>query len=78
MLKQIILKYFTHKLYGKRILWSNYLRIFCDSGHPYFHYIPTFQKTHYAEFWNIYGFRIYWLGREFNFCFGLDKHNLYE
>jgi hypothetical protein len=76
MLKKLLYRFKAY-FYGKEILWTSYVRIFCDAGQPKTTYWPTFRRMHFAKFWNMKGFCLYWLGREFSFCFGKDINNLY-
>ena len=63
---------------GRIIYWSKYFRIYCDGGYPIVKYIPNFKKLSYHKHWNMFGFLIIWLGREFYFSFGEDINNLYD
>lgn len=65
------------KLSGKRLVWTDYIKIFCDGGHVKYRIIPHVVRAGYDKYWKMYGFRIYWLGREFNFTFGKDINKLY-
>lgn len=65
------------KLSGKRLVWGKWFRIFTDSGQPKFYYIPRIINGIYHERLGMSRFRMYWLGKEFNFSFGEDKHGLY-
>ena len=69
---------FRKYFYGKKLVWSTYIRIFCDGGNPIIRYIPKFRRQYYATYWKLKGFVIYWLGREFNFSFGKDVNGLYS
>jgi len=64
--------------YGRKIIWTKMVRIFCDSGRPVMRYVPRFRRMHYDKHWNMYGFAMYWFGREFNFSFGEDVKGLYH
>ena len=68
---------FAQKLKGKRLVWTRWVKIFCDGGYPIYQVVPRFRRQHYARHWGLFGFAVYWLGREINFCFGVDKHGLY-
>jgi hypothetical protein len=65
-------------LKGKKILWTKYVRIFCDSGYKDVKYRPKIITGIYSNYWGIKGFIIDFLGREFWFSFGEDKHGLYK
>ena len=65
-------------LAGKRLVWTEYLRVFCDNGHPLFRILPRFRRMNYYEHWQIYGFAMYLWGREINFSFGRDVNGLYR
>ena len=73
-----IIDRFRSYFYGKVILWTPYFRVFCDAGMPIIRYFPRFRNLRYAKHWNMCGFALYWLGREFNFSFGKDINNLYD
>ena len=64
-------------LRSKRLVWTTYFRLFTDGGMPKFTYIPRIRRHYYSSYWGMYGFYIYFLGREFNFSFGKDKNYLY-
>lgn len=77
MIKEFILKRFTFPLKAKRIIWGKYLKIYCDGGEPIFRYYPIIHfRNYFSRYWGMYGCRIYFLGREFNFCFGADKKRI--
>ena len=69
---------FRQYFYCKTIIWTTYVRIFCDGGNPIIHYFPKFRTDHHDKHWNMFGFAIYFLGREFNFSFGKDINGLYK
>jgi hypothetical protein len=73
-----IIDKFRYYFFRKRILWTSHVRIFCDGGNPIIRYFPKFRKECYAKYWNMKGFAVYWLGREFNFSFGKDINGLYK
>jgi hypothetical protein len=62
---------------GKRLIWTTYFRLFTCGGFPKMRYIPKFRRSHYAAYWGMRGFVVYWLSHEFNFSFGKDIHNHY-
>lgn len=79
MIKNLLFKKITYPLKGKKIYWSTYLKIYCDGGQPIFKYYPVFHlKNCINKFWKMYLCRIYFLGREFNFCFGKDINKMYD
>lgn len=69
---------FEHYFYAKIIIWTPTIKIFCDAGKPIIYYFPKFRRKHFAKYWRMYGFEIYFLGREFNFVFGKDVNGLYS
>lgn len=71
------LKISFKKLKGKRLLWTSRIKIFCDGGEPIYRLTPRVRRQHYNPHWGLYGFAVYWLGREFNVCVGIDKRGLY-
>jgi hypothetical protein len=73
-----ILKNFTAPLRYKKILWTKYVKIFCDGGFPIWRKYPRICRTHFSPHWDLKGFRIYIFGREINFVFGEDKKGLYR
>lgn len=64
--------------HGRKILWNNHIKIFCDGGYPTFKIIPHLCKNHFDPYWGLKGFIICWLGREFHFVFGKDRKGLYD
>ena len=66
------------RLSGKRLWWSKRVRIFCDGGGPVFRWRPRYRRLGYDPHWGMFGFAVYWLGREFNFSFGRDVRGLYR
>jgi hypothetical protein len=71
-------KHFTYPLRAKKVLWTRYVKIFCDGGQPIWHWFPHFNWSYSAPFWGFKGFRMYLFGREVNFIFGEDKNGLYK
>lgn len=69
---------FADYFYAKKILWTTYVRIFCDGGRQIYRVIPEICRMSYAKHWKLWGFRLYWLGREFCFSFGKDVNGLYS
>ena len=69
---------FRYYFYCKTVVWSKYVRIFCDGGQPIVRYMPRFRRARYAMHWKLHGFAMYWLGREFNFELGEDVNHLHE
>ena len=65
-------------LTGRRLIWRKYIRLFTDAGNPKFRLLPRARRLHYSTHWGMYGFAVYFLGREFNFSFGEDKNSLYK
>lgn len=76
--ERFVRRLFTSKLQGKVLIWSKYVRIFCDGGRPFFRWIPRLRLQKYAKHWGLFGFAIYIFGREVNFSFGEDKKGLYS
>jgi hypothetical protein len=74
----MMLKKISEKLKGKQLYWSPYFRVYCDGGQPNWYWLPKFSKKYYDPNWGLYGFQVYWLGREFNFSFGEDTKGLYK
>lgn len=69
---------FANYFYCKTILWTPYVRIFCDGGQPRIYWFPRFRCLGYHSFWGMVGFSIHFWGRQFCFSFGLDKNGLYK
>ncbi len=65
-------------LHGKRLIWTQYVRVYCDGGYPRNFLCPRFRFGMYDKHWGMKGFAMVWLGREFNFSFGKDKNGLYK
>lgn len=65
-------------LNGKRIIWTKQFKLFTDGGMPIYCWYPKVRIAYYDPYWGLRGFKIYWLGREFNFEFGKDKQGLYK
>ncbi len=63
---------------GKRIIWTKYIKVYCDNGHPKYFIIPAIYREYFHRHWNLKGFRIVWLGREFHFVFGEVKNEFYD
>jgi hypothetical protein len=78
MLRYFIMRVFTYPLHAKKIIWTKYIRVFCDGGNPIFRYLPRFRRAHYNPYWGMYGFAVYLFGREINFSLGEDKKGLYN
>ena len=78
MIRAFLNKFFTSKLYGEVLDVGPHMRVFCDAGHPRFHYMPRFRRMHYAKFWQLRGFALYLWGREITFSFGQDIKGLYK
>lgn len=68
------MKYFA----GKKLIWTKYIRIYCDNGKPKFRLYPVFRKKNYDNYWKMIGFCFYLFGREFNISIGKDINNLYD
>lgn len=66
------------QLGGKKLWWSKRIRVFCDNGVPIFRWVPRFRRQGYHPRWRMFGFAVYWLGREFNFSFGVDHNGLFK
>ena len=73
-----IKKYFAFRFHGRRIVWTKYFKIYYDGGSSIFEWFPRIRKQSFDPFWNLFGFAIYWFGREFNFVFGKDVNNFFE
>lgn len=67
-----------NKLRGKHLLWTKLLRIYCDGGQPKYTLMPRYFRSSYSEYWWLYQAAFIWLGREFNFSFGIDRKGLYR
>lgn len=65
-------------LAGKKLVWRESIRIFTDNGQPIFRLLPRVRRIGFDKYWDLWGFAVYWLGREFNFVFGKDKKGLYS
>lgn len=76
--KEKINNCFTWPLRSKKIIWSNSFKLFTDGGDPNWYWFPKYRREGYDSSWEVWGFAIYWLGREFNFAFGEDKHGLFS
>jgi hypothetical protein len=73
-----IIERVAFRIKGKRLIWLKYFKVYTDGGHPIFRYVPVFVKKFFDPHWGLKGFNMYFLGREFNFVFGEDKHGLYD
>lgn len=69
---------FRSFFYCKTLLWTKKIRIYCDGGYPPITYYPKFRFHIYDKYWQMYGFVITFLGREFYFSFGEDVKGLYK
>ena len=67
-----------NSLRGKTLYWSKYVRIFCDGGYCSLRLLPRVHRMHYDPHWNMRGFWITFLGRQFFFSFGKDIHQHYD
>ena len=76
-MEEFIKQHFTYPLHGKKLLWTDNIRIFCDGGYGKFGYIPKIYESSGDPYWNMISFTIYWLGREIIFSFGKDIKGLY-
>ena len=74
----MVRKWFAFPLRGKRLLWAQRVRIFCDGGWPNFYWYPRFRTAGYSSHWKMFGFAMYLWGREINFSFGKDENGLYS
>jgi hypothetical protein len=78
MLRLLLEKYWKKPLHGKRLLWTKYVRVFCDGGSPKFRWLPKVNRMYYSPYWGLKGFRLYLFGREINFSFGVDVRNCHS
>ena len=61
----------------RKFVWRKTVRVFADGGKPIWRWWPRVLFSGRHPYWGMWRFSVYWLGREFNFAFGEDKHNLY-
>lgn len=66
------------KLRGKKLIWTKYVRVFCDGGNPKNLIWPRFHFGMYDPCWKMKGGVLTWLGRQFFFSFGEDKKGFYK
>lgn len=77
-MRDLIKRYFTCPLHGRRLVWCDWLRVYTDGGNPIWRWFPRCYVMGFDPHWALHGLAIYWLGREFNVVVGKDIHGLWS